>query len=126
MSRRAAPEHLVAELVDLLGERAFIALAEAFGGRRLYVPRTIASDGEIASAIGMAAAQRLSDRKSPDYLRVPLARALRARHYRAAGFSNGVIATKLGMTETGVNSLFARMDGPPEKGSEPERQLSFF
>ena len=126
MSRRVTSEHLVAELVTLLGERAFIALAEHFGGRRLYVPRKIDADGEIAKAVGLVAAKRLSDRKSPDYLRVPLARGLRARHYRAAGFSNGEIATKLGMTETGINSLFARMDGPPEKGSEPDRQLSFF
>ena len=126
MSRRVTSEHLVAELVTLLGERAFIALAENFGGRRLYVPRKIEADGEIAKAVGLVAAKRLSDRKSPDYLRVPLARGLRARHYRAAGSSNGEIATKLGMTETGINSLFARMDGPPEKGSEPDRQLSFF
>lgn len=119
-------ERLVSELTALLGERAFIALAEAFGGRRLYVPRKIDADGEIAKAIGLDAARLLSERKSPDYLRVPLAREVRARHYRAAGFSNGEIATKLGMSETGVNSLFARMDSPPEKGSEPDRQLSFF
>ncbi|MFC3442569.1 hypothetical protein ACFOKF_15445 [Sphingobium rhizovicinum] len=126
MSRRVTSEHLVAELVALLGERAFIALAENFGGRRLYVPRKIDADGEIAKAVGMTAAQKLSDRKSPDYLRVPLARGLRARHHRAAGLSNGEIATKLGMTETGVNSLFARMHSLPEKGSDKDRQLSFF
>lgn len=126
MSRRITSEHLVAELVTLLGERAFVALADAFGGRRLYVPTKIDTDSEIAKAIGLDAAWLLSRRKSPDYLRVPLARAVRARHYRAAGLSNGLIATRLGMTETGVNSLFARMDQAPGKGSEPERQLSFF
>lgn len=119
-------ERLTTELIALLGERAFIALAEAFGGRRLYVPCKIDPDGEIAQSIGFAAACLLSKRKSPDYLRVPLARAVRARHYRAAGLSNGSIATKLGMTETGINQMFARMDAPPEKGSEPERQFSFF
>ena len=119
-------DRLTSELITLLGERAFIALAEAFGGRRLYVPRKIDIEGEIAKAIGPDAANLLSERKSPDYIRVPLAREVRARHYRAAGLSNGAIATKLGMTETGVNHLFARMDGPPEKGSEPDRQLSFF
>ncbi|BAV64781.1 hypothetical protein [Sphingobium cloacae] len=119
-------ERLATELTKLLGERGFIALAEAFGGRRLYVPTKVDSDGEIAKAIGLDAARLLSRRKSPDYLRVPLAREVRARHYRAAGFSNGAIATKLGMTETGVNHMFARMDSPPVKGSEPERQFSLF
>jgi len=126
VSRRTASEPLVAELVALLGERHFIALAEAFGGRRIYVPTKVNDDSDIAKAIGLNAARLLSGRKSPDYLRVPLARQLRACHYRAAGFSNGDIATKLGMTETGVNGLFARMDGPPIKGSEPERQFSLF
>ena len=52
------------------------------------------------------------------------ARDLRARHYRAGGMSNGEIATRLGITEKGVERLFHRMDAPPVKGSAA--QLSLF
>lgn len=111
------------ELISLIGERAFVALAEAFGGRRLYVPGVIEGDHDIARAIGPDAARHLSERIAPDVIRVPLARDLRARHYRAAGLSNGAIATRLGITEPAVNKLFARMTDVPVKGSA---QLTLF
>jgi len=114
------------ELLALLGESAFVALASAFGGRRLYVPGAIATDHEIAQAIGNDAAARLSARMAPAVIRVPLAREMRARHYRAAGFSNGEIATKLGLTETGVDKLFRRMQNAPVKGEASDRQPSLF
>lgn len=110
-------------LKALLGEACFVALAQAFGGTRLYVPRAIAADHEIAQAIGLDAARLLSKRYSPDTIRVPLARNERARHYRALGMTNAQIARKLGMAETGVDKLFARMVDPPAKGSA---QLSLF
>jgi DNA-binding transcriptional regulator LsrR (DeoR family) len=117
-------ERLTTELTELLGETAFLALAEAFGGRRLYVPTDIPADHKIAKAIGTGAAALLAKRKSPDMFCVPLARDLRARHYRAGGMSNGEIATRLGITEKGVERLFHRMDAPPVKGSAA--QLSLF
>jgi hypothetical protein len=110
-------------LKALLGDEAFVALAQAFGGTRLYVPATIDADHEIAQAIGLAAARRLSRRYAPDTIRVPLARNERARHYRAIGLSNAQIARKLGMAETGIDKLFARMTDAPAKGSA---QLSLF
>jgi len=110
-------EPLSGPLLNLLGEAGFIALVEAFGGTRLYVPTTIAQDDEIAQAIGIDAAHKLSRRYAPSTLRVPLARELRARHYRANGLSNARIARKLGVTEPSVNKMFARMDNVPEKGS---------
>lgn len=111
------------QLIALMGEAAFIAFAEAFGGRRLYVPTVIGADHEIAKAIGADAARHLSERVSPDVIRVPLARDIRARHYRAAGLSNGKIASRLGITEPAVNRMFARMNDVPVKGSAA--QLSF-
>ena len=110
-------EQLSDDLVALLGDDGFLALVEAVGGRRLDVPQTIGADHEIAEAIGEDNAARLSERYAPAQLRIPLAREERARHYRAGGLSNGKIATRLGMTEPGVDKLFARMDAPPEKGS---------
>lgn len=111
------------ELLELLGESAFVHLTQAFGGTRLYVPHIIGDDHEIAQAIGPDAARRLSRRHAPDIIRVPLARCIRARHYRALGDSNARIARKLGITETGVNKLFRRMIEPPVKGSA---QLALF
>lgn len=111
------------ELKALLGEDGFVALAQSFGGTRLYVPTSIEADHEIAQAIGADAAKLLSRHYSPDTIRVPLARNERARHYRARGLSNAQIARKLGMAETGVDKLFARMADAPTKGSA---QLSLF
>lgn len=119
MSERLTTEQLIA----LLGEPAFVAFCEAFGGRRLYVPTAIGADHDIAKAIGADAARHLSERVSPDVIRVPLARDVRASHYRAAGLSNGAIASRLGITEPAVNKLFARMAEPPVKGSGKQMQL---
>jgi hypothetical protein len=114
MTSRPGPE-----LLALIGEAALVRLAEAFGGTRLYVPRTIAPDSELVRAIGVEPAQRLCERLAPDVIKVPLARELRARHYRAAGRSNARIASALGITERAVEKLFQRMDDPPAKASQP-------
>lgn len=118
MTSRPGPE-----LETLLGEVAFVRLAEAFGGTRLYVPTNITPDHEIAAAIGIDAAKALSARLAPDVIRVPLAREQRALHYRALGRSNAQIARSLGITETGVDRLFKRRPDAPAKGSV---QLSLF
>ena len=110
-------ETLTPSLQALLGIEGLIALAENFGGRRLYVPYALAADHELVKALGEPRAKKLASMFAPAVIRVPLARELRARHYRATGFSNGEIATKLGMTEPGVDKLFARMERPPAKGS---------
>jgi hypothetical protein len=118
MSGRGGPE-----LVALIGEEALVRLAEAFGGTRLFVPVKMTARHEIAKAIGIEAARKLSDRIAPDVIRVPLAREQRARHYRGAlGLSNAQVARKLGIVEPAVNKMFARMDNVPAKGS----QLSLF
>jgi DNA-binding transcriptional regulator LsrR (DeoR family) len=117
MTSRPGPE-----LETLIGEEALVRLAEAFGGTRLYVPVNIPSNHEIVRAIGEKAAQKLSERLAPDYIRVPLAREQRARQYRAAGRTNPQIARALGITETGVDKLFARV----KKRDAQEDQPSLF
>lgn len=114
---------LSTNLKALLGDTAFVALTEAFGGTRLYIPHNLTADHEIAKAIGLDLALKLSKRYAPDTIRVPLAREDRAVHYRANGLSNPQIARKLGMTEAGIDQLFGRMAKPPVKGSA--LQLSF-
>jgi hypothetical protein len=115
---------LAPELAELIGERAYVRLAEEFGGTRLYVPATIGPDHDIAKVVGLSAARILSERLGgAATIRVPLAREARARQYRAAGWSNAKIARALGITETGVDKLFGRMPDAPAKGSN---QLDLF
>lgn len=111
-------------LLELLGPAGLVALAEARGGTRLYVPAS--GDHSLARDIGAAAAQTLARRYGGDYIRVPLARELRARHYRAAGASNAEIARRLGMSESGVDRLFNAMPNKPVKGSNDPRQGDLF
>ena len=118
MTSRPGPE-----LEVLIGKEALVRLAEAFGGTRLFVPVKMTARHEIAKAVGIDAARKLSQRLAPDVVRVPLAREERAMHYRAAlGLSNAQIARRLGMTEGGVEKLFLRNPSAPAKGS----QLSLF
>lgn len=97
------------ELQSLIGEEALVRLAEAFGGTRLYVPMQMGAGHDVARAIGTEAARKLASRYAPDTIVVPLARELRARHYRAASRTNADIARALGITESGVGRLFARL-----------------
>lgn len=122
MERRQ--EALSAALLALLGPAGLIALAEKRGGTRLFVPA--GRTESLATLVGDAAAQKLAARYGGDYIRVPLARELRARHYRAQGASNAEIAIKLGITETGVNHLFRAMPNKPVKGSNDPRQGNLF
>jgi DNA-binding transcriptional regulator LsrR (DeoR family) len=93
----------------LLTETELVALAEAFGGRRLYVPTQVSDDHRIAQAIGRHAAERMVQHLARNYIRIPLMRERRALHYRRQGTSNGEIASKLGMTEAGVDAMFKRI-----------------
>ena len=110
-------DRLTPTLIALIGEDGLIALAEAYGGRRLYVPEKLDPDHGITKAIGEERAAKLNRLYSLAYIRVPIARELRAVHYRKRGLSNGEIATKLGIVEPSVDKIFARMAKPPVKGS---------
>lgn len=118
-------ERLTAELVKLLGEAEFIRLAERYGGTRLYVASSTAST--VARELGATNAELLAERYAGSYIRVPLARERRARHYRECmALSNAEIARRLGLTESGVDRLFQRMSDKPAKGSRDPRQAELF
>lgn len=101
----AAP--ITKTLIELLGRDGYLRLIEAHGGTRLYVPNSTVHS-RLHDEIGEDTANALSDFCGGNYLKVPLDRAFRARHYRSAGFSNARIARKLGITESGVERLFNR------------------
>lgn len=117
-------ETLSAALLDLLGPKGLIALAEAHGGTRLWVRDD--AGASLAAELGDEAAHKLSARYAGFYIRVPLARELRARHYRATGCSNADIARRLGMSESGIDRLFNAMPNKPVKGSGDPGQGDLF
>lgn len=121
-------EVLVAELLEILGPDGFFRLVETFPGLRLYVAADLALS-ELPAAIGEENAVRLSKHFPGGYFKVPLARGFRALRYREAGMGNREIATKLGMTETGVEKLLKRAKkANPGRGAKPKdtRQLEMF
>jgi len=121
-------EHLTEELTDLLGEDGFYQLTEAYAGTRLYVPGDIARS-ELPSVIGAENARRLSNVFPGGYIRIPLARSFRAARYRLEGLSNRDIARRLGLSEGGVDKLFARegKKAPrPQRSKKDTRQIDMF
>lgn len=113
------------ELIALLGEPDFVRLVEAYGGIRLYVP-VGATATQLSEALGETVAARLATRYACCHIRVPLARDLRARHYREAGLSNAEIARKLGITESGVVKLFGRTPKQYRRKRADPRQIDLF
>lgn len=93
------------ELLELLGEDDFIRLCEARGGTSLYV----GDGGHLADELGDEIVAKLCDSYRRDYIKVPLAREMRARAYRMRGMSNAKIAARLGVTQRAVERIFARV-----------------
>jgi len=96
-------------LDETLTHAEMIALAEAFGGVRLYIPKVMTSQHRIAKAIGIDGAKRLWKALGAGVVVVPIMREERAGYYRAKGESQAQIARKLGLSEKGVQRIFKRM-----------------
>jgi DNA-binding transcriptional regulator LsrR (DeoR family) len=105
MSEQPPPE--IAHFVEALGEPATLRLIEEFGGTRLYVPTGDRAIADLGRRIGIDGAQALRVLCGYDRIRVPVAKAWRARIYRARGMSCAEIARKLGMTEKHIQTLAA-------------------
>lgn len=99
----------VDELIEVLGEDRAIDLAEAFGGTRLYVANSVTANRRIVKAMGQDIAVALMEGFAPSVIKVPLLRERRAARYRNEGLSNGQIATRLVMTESGIERMFRRL-----------------
>lgn len=119
-------ERPVARMREILGTEGLVLLCQELGGTRLYLPNKLPDEHDIVKILGRDLAAQLCRELAPAWLRVPLARRERALYWRGKGYSNARIATKLGMTETGIDKLFDReADLPPKpiSGRSP-RQLS--
>lgn len=114
----ALPESL-RELAELIGLPAVIALAEHWGGIRLYVPLDIEADHILARRLGLTAARKLSERYAMDTLVIPRAcaalRAYRDNQIRAryiAGQSAARLAREFALTERQIFSIVASAEAP--------------
>jgi hypothetical protein len=119
---------VLAEIADLVGEAAAIAIAARAGGTRVYIPAKINSTHWLAQAVGLSVAVRLCDHFRVDhrrgqYLEIPLhvggtykqyIRTIAERvHKLDAGdeASERKIARQVGITERSVRRHRARHRG---------------
>lgn len=107
--------YLTLQLKAILGDEGFVRFVQALGGTRVWISHKLNDDSDIVQAVGRELADQLIREMAPAFIRVPLARRDRALYYRAAGLSNGMIARRLGITETGVNKIFGREGDLPER-----------
>lgn len=106
-------------LVALLGEEGARQLADAFGGRRLSVPKTPGAAHPITVAIGQENAARLASAYHGHGIDVPMLPDRRRRivELDAEGWSRSRIAREIGATERWVYRVLAEDRG--EQASQP-------
>ncbi|MFN3676798.1 MAG: hypothetical protein ACK4TC_12530 [Sphingomonas pseudosanguinis] len=95
----------VDELIEVLGADRAIDLAEAFGGTRLYVASSVKANCKIVKAMGEDVAVALMERFAPTVISVPILRQQRVIRYSEQGLSIAQIATRLLITERGVQRV---------------------
>lgn len=116
-------DDLTQELLEMLGEDAFLALVEARGGIRLFVPED-PTDSQLIDIIGGQAAHRLARKYGRCYIKVPLARTMRALRMVRQGKTNTEVALHLRITESGVEKLLMRArKGEIVKRPKPPRKV---
>lgn len=101
------------KLADGIGMDAALALADHFGGRRLYVPKRAGEHHPIAVALGREHADALTAWAGGEAIDVPKQAARRAKvlALRARGtLTAGQIATETGYSERHVYRLGREAD----------------
>lgn len=100
-----APTREIARLWAQIGPEATLALVDGWGGRRIYLPKVLDPDNEVARAIGLEAYERLQQwvhAEAADYFKVPVARTWRILVLRQQSMSYGTIAHLVGCSENTV------------------------
>lgn len=92
----------LARIADVIGAEPTLALIEAHGGTRLYVPHALTPGHKLIKLLGREAAQRLVAQHGGARLAVPLCKWWVARCYRARGDSIIKIARRLNASERAV------------------------
>lgn len=108
-----ASETLETILRKALGDDTYFSLIQEFGGTRLFIPtRGAAQSKRLAPVLSPDAINALTKLFAGTYINVPLSREFRALRFRAEGLSNAKIASRLCITEKGVNRIFQRLKNP--------------
>lgn len=116
MSNRTPPPAQALFLVEVIGEAATIALLDAAGGTRVYVPRRAGTESLLARMIGAEAADRMVASFGGDLLTLPLCREWRALRMYEGGASHAAIARKTGLTERAVYRMTQRLKASALQG----------
>ena len=124
---RLERDQAVRRLLRLLGAEGLLALTEAYGGRRVYVPMARRRTSRLREVLSECQVDAIAAHCGGEYLVVPLARAWRAAIYRARGESYAVIAGKLGCTESAVGKLLRAQPSsrPSAAGAPGQRCFPF-
>lgn len=127
---------VLGEIAEIAGLAAALAVAEAVGGTRAYIPRRPDADHWLVRAVGAEAAARIADYLTTgrtgseiefpigpagSYVKERQCRARRLRELTAQGLSNRQTAQRVGITERAVRLFKARMRG---RGDDPQGELA--
>jgi hypothetical protein len=114
---------LLAEVARATSTDAAIALARAFGGTALYIPREIDGRHPVARAVGLKNARVIAARWGGERPDIPMARSflrwLDARRLRDKGKSTAAIARALVLTQRHVGQLLEGYQGAVEPRAQP-------
>ena len=116
MTERGAPDlpGVLAEIAEVAGRGAALAIAERLGGEQVHIPRTIGSTatGQTLDAlVGHEAAAALADRFGGESLYIPMARRLMVCHLTGEGLQTAAIAARLGIAHKTVRRYRRRGQG---------------
>jgi AraC-like DNA-binding protein len=126
MDALPCPPAELAHLVNAIGVAATLRLIEVHGGTRVYVAQEdqVNQGTVLARSVGLEAARRLGTLYGREWLPVPLARAWRVQLYKAQGATVKAIATRLGMTESGVARILRDTSAAVQRGRPRARRTA--
>lgn len=115
------------ELVDLIGYEKAALLSKHFGGRHVYVAKTMGPHSPLVAALGLEAAEKISHSYGGEDIHIPLSvgKRLLVIDLLNKGESIPVIAGKLYCSESFVYKV-QRENKSLIKKSPHENQISLF
>jgi len=125
MGRPDGMSGILAEVADLAGVAAALALAERYGGDKVHVPARPRPDSPLARCIGADTASALGERYGGENIAVPLGPVNRTRRVEVMlcdGARPVEIIRKLRVSRRTVERAAARLAAgtAPGRGSAPE------
>jgi hypothetical protein len=121
--RKGSAAALYQQALAILGDQDGEALATAFGGKRLYVPRTAGPHHPLTVELGPVAAEKLTRGLGGEHLDVPISAGRRAEilALKARGLKNAEIVRRVKCSRRLVYLVLekARDETPPKQASLP-------